>query len=599
MKKKAQIFWLTCCLCLALLGQTSEATAADRTLCVFISPACLNPESGFRLLAVSEAEPDAGRLEIIFCRESGEKLKLRLKKKGGGPPFWSWWEGQVRAPGRYRLEVLLGGKTIESRLVPVQSGRPVLPETDVFWKAEKDWDRNQENLFSAWLEALFLEASEKDSWPDLSSVLNRPDHNFLHNHLGQNEDSFLKLKPDCADNPFFLRAYFAWKLRLPFGFHECSRGSLAVPPTPGRWFHNELPAGAGPETGKFARLMRQVMNAVHSGTGRVALAEEKSDYYPLALSREGLRPGTVYADPYGHTLVIVRWEPQTESRPGVLLAVDAQPDGTVGLKRFWRGNFLFATSEVVGEPGFKAFRPIVRSPGRLRLLGNREIQESPGYGNYSLEQRGLNPELFYIKMERLINPRPLDPETALRELFQALYEQLLVRVESVENGEKYMRAHPGQVIPMPSGAGIFLASGPWEDFSTPNRDLRLLIAMDTIDGFPDSVAAHPEMYRLKPKEKPEDIRARLKKLSAELAGSLRIAYPRSDGRLQTLTLNEILKRKEAFEMGYNPNDCPEIRWGAAPGSEEMSACRRRAPAGQRARMEQLRVWFKKRLHPPT
>ncbi len=162
-----------------------------------------------------------------------------------------------------------------------------------------------------------------------------------------------------------------------------------------------------------------------------------------------------------------------------------------------------------------------------------------------------------------------------------------------------MRVHPGQVLPMSSGAGIFLTIGPREDFSTPNRDLRLLIARDTIDEFPDSVVAHPEMYRLKPKENPEDTGVRLKELSAELAGSLRIAYPGSDGQLQTLTLNEILKRKEAFEMGYIPNDCPEIRRGAAPGTAEMSACRRRAPAGQRARMEQLRVWFKKRLHPST
>lgn len=587
-------------LLLGLLAVNPAAAGNNQTeVTVLISPARLKPESGFRLLAVAEEEAAAGRLEVVLIRENGEKIKLELKKKGGGPPFWSWWEGRTGKPGRCRFEVLLGGKTAESVSATVDSGAAGLPQTDVFWRAEKDWDRSQENLFSAWLEALFLAAGEKDSWPDLDSVFKRSEHNFLHNHLGQNEDSLLKLKPDCADNPFFLRAYFAWKTRLPFGFHECSRGSLSAPPAPGRWFHNQLPAGAADEAKKFTRLMRLVMDKVHSGTARVALDEENSDYYPLPLTREALRPGSVYADPYGHTLVVVRWEPQTESRPGVLLAVDAQPDGTVGLKRFWKGNFLFATSEVVGEPGFKAFRPIVGASGRLRLLANRQIQQSREYGSFSLEQRGLQPELFYDRMERLINPRPLDPETALRELFQALYEQLLVRVESVENGERYMRAHPGLVIPMPSGAGIFLTAGPWEDFSTPNRDLRLLVAMDTIDEFPEKVAAHPERYRVKPREKQSDVLARLQKLSQELARSLRISYPRSDGRPQILTLAEILRRKEAFEMGYNPNDCPEIRWGAPPGSEEMSGCRRRAPAEQREKMERLRVWFKKRLHPPT
>ena len=98
-------------------------------------------------------------------------------------------------------------------------------------------------------------------------------------------------------------------------------------------------------------------------------------------------------------------------------------------------------------------------------------------------------------MERLINPEPLDAEAAFEDLFQALHEQLLVRVESVANGEAYMKAHPGTVIPMPSGKGVFLTLGPWEDYSTPNRDLRLLIAMDTVLEFPDKVAAGPRGLR--------------------------------------------------------------------------------------------------------
>jgi hypothetical protein len=68
---------------------------------------------------------------------------------------------------------------------------------------------------------------------------------------------------------------------------------------------------------------------------------------------------------------------------------------------------------------------------------------------------------------------------------------------------------------------------------------------------------------------------------------------------QTLTIEEILKRKEAFEMAYNPNDCVEIRWGAPDGSEELSSCRRRAPASQQEKMRSLRHWFRERLRPPT
>jgi hypothetical protein len=52
-------------------------------------------------------------------------------------------------------------------------------------------------------------------------------------------------------------------------------------------------------------------------------------------------------------------------------------------------------------------------------------------------------------------------------------------------------------------------------------------------------------------------------------------------------------------MAYNPNDCPEIRWGAPEGSAERSACRRQAPPYQKKTMQDVRKWFAQRLHPPT
>jgi len=342
------------------------------------------------------------------------------------------------------------------------------------------------------------------------------------------------------------------------------------------------------------------MNAVHSGTARTRLDDDASDYYPVPLTREALRPGVVFADPYGHTLTVVRWVPQTGRRPGMLLSVDAQPDGMVGIKRFWKGNFLFATSEVIGEPGFKAFRPIVEEAGRPRLLRNSEIRTSPEFGGLSEEQKGMDREAFYDRMERLINPEPLDPESALRDLCRALHEQLLIRVKSVANGEEYLRSRPGTIIPMPGGtAAVFQTTGPWEDFSTPNRDLRLLIAMDTITEFPDRVVRSPEAFKSPRRSNPESVRAALQELRTKLGRESAISYVRSDGKEQTLTLEEILKRKDAFEMAYNPNDGIEIRWGAPEGSPERASCRRRAPSSQVQKMLRLRSWFRKRLHPPT
>jgi hypothetical protein len=59
--------------------------------------------------------------------------------------------------------------------------------------------------------------------------------------------------------------------------------------------------------------------------GQTALAGDETDMYPVLLRRGALWPGTIYADPYGHTLVIVKWVAQTDINPGILFAVDAQP----------------------------------------------------------------------------------------------------------------------------------------------------------------------------------------------------------------------------------------------------------------------------------
>jgi hypothetical protein len=410
----------------------------------------------------------------------------------------------------------------------------------------------------------------------------------------------LLMQPDCADNPFFLRAYFAWKLGLPFGYHICDRGSIGHSPKTGQWITNEISGSRTQPVLAFNAFLRRVMNDVHSGTARTALDDENSDYYPVSLERANLRPGIVFADPYGHTLIIAGWIPQTKGHPGLLLSVDAQPDGTVGIKRFWKGNFLFNTSDVIGEPGFKAFRPVSLHNGAPDPLPNKALTASAGFVPFSLQQRKMKSDVFYHTMERLINPKPLKPEDALVNLIQALHEQLLVRVTSIANGEDYFKSHRGAVIPMPSrAAAIFQSGGQWENFSTPNRDLRLLIAMDAILDFPDLVVRSPEDFEISGSVPREEIKNKLTTLLDKNVSDLSITYTRTNGSQKKLTVGEILKRRDAFEMAYNPNDGIEIRWGAPENSEERSTCNRHAPSGQSETMLSVRTWFHKRLHPPT
>lgn len=569
---------------------------------VLVSPE--NPRPGEIVRVMVTGGKSIRKAKITVNSPSGE-IETGKNRTGEGLPYWLIEEFTAGPEGEYRLTLKTGNTSEQLDFLVTE--KPAISASQAVWKTKQGWDSKTEALYSAWVNALFQGADERSSWGALNEITQNQDLNFLYNHLSLGEDDAngkikVMMEPDCADNPFFLRAYFAWKLGLPFGYHEADRGGLGRAPHTGQWITNQVILSKSHPTQKFNTFMRMVMNGVHSGTARTSLNNENSDYYPVALSREAIRPGIVYADPYGHTLILVGQVPQTDDNPGVLLSVDAQPDGTVGIKRFWKGNFLFNTNEkeVIGEPGFKSFRPIVVTDGKLRLLKTEEITPESGLLPFSLQQKGMASNEFYRTMERIINPEPLDPEMAMLDLIKALHEQLVVRVTSVENGEKHMKAHPGTVIPMPGrAAGVFQTGGVWEDFSTPNRDLRLLIAMDAVLDFPDKVMRSPDDYKIPMLQSPEKVKENLQDLLNKKLTELSITYTRSNGTEQVLTISEILKRRDAFEMAYNPNDGTEIRWGAPEDSDERSTCRRKVPAGQLKIMNDVRVWFQKRLHPPT
>ena len=85
-------------------------------------------------------------------------------------------------------------------------------------------------MFAAFVEQLFREPRGDDvTWPRLQELIGDRDRNLLYDHRSVGEDARLDLEPDCADLPYFLRAYFAWKLRLPFVYRACTRGRKDTP----------------------------------------------------------------------------------------------------------------------------------------------------------------------------------------------------------------------------------------------------------------------------------------------------------------------------------------------------------------------------------
>lgn len=598
----------------------------DGSVRIFVTPRAPAMDRPLRVVATTR---DDVKGLLVVRDDLGKSIGHAAERRGSSPYFWVF-DLPEPPPGTLRARVEpppaadgapppVPSAGVPSAGVPpwadpkvscaqvtvaAASAPPPRTFSPYVWTPAAEWTRAAEDLFSAWIEALF-DAPLEDSltWPVLHDVLRDPKRNFLHDHLGRGEDGGgkkgISIDPDCADLPYFLRAYFAFKLDLPFGYSGCTRGSQTSPPKCVKWRYvkdarvepRNDPARA---FGNFLRIT--VADAVHSGNGRVPASSDEGDYYPVPITAASLRPGTIFADPYGHVLIVVKRIPQTKERGGILLAVDGQPDGTVARRRFWRGNFLFAVDPALGSAGFKRFRPI-SIQGRPRALTNAEIAAHPDFGDHSLDQYEGTADDFYDKVEDALSPEPLDPERALLETIDALEEQVKGRVRSVQNGVEHLQKEGGRVD-MPDGAEIFETTGPWEDFSTPSRDLRLLIAIDIVLRFPERVARRPARFAMPAGKKPDDVRA---DLAARLAGELaerRFSYVRSDGSSFSLALADVTSRAIDLEMAYNPNDCPEVRWGAPKGSDEASTCKRRAPGDQRLKMSKARPWFHERRRPP-
>ncbi|MGZ9187166.1 MAG: hypothetical protein ACXW6R_21010 [Candidatus Binatia bacterium] len=623
-------------------GHPAQAAKDQPTLAAGECPAI----EGFAVLATPSAPWKGAPLRVIVVAEEPIEGDLELHApdgavaarapgRRGGPPYF--WMADVAEPiaGAWQAKLNLAVEKANCKALVhsvtvrrAAAGGPGASAKSV-WPIRAAWNRETENLYSAWIEALFdapIDASP--SWAALHEVLRDPARNVLFNHLGVGEDERgLVIKPDCADLPYFLRGYFSFKLGLPFGYSKCTRGSKGKPPQCVSWWtienlepppkSEDAPAQTGVFDGLFGStpekpkakppglvpgfgtyLSETVANAVHSGSGRPPASADNTDYYSVPLTEAALRPGTVYHDPYGHILVVVRRVPQTTDAAGLILAVDGQPDGTVARKRFWRGNFLFAQNPALGSPGFKRFRPIVRGKSGLRRLTNADIAKSADYGDFSLEQTKLGVEDFYDRMDDVMSPAPLDPVRAMTEVITALDEQVKARVTSVENGRKY-HAKGGGEVAMPSGPSIFETTGAWEDFATPSRDLRLLIAIDVVRGFPDRVARRPERYAMPAGKTAADVKAELDRTLAGELASRKFSYTRSDGSEWTLALSDVVARAPELELAYNINDCVELRWGAPEGSTEAQTCQRRAPEAQRSKMaSDYRPWFSERRRPP-
>jgi hypothetical protein len=344
------------------------------------------------------------------------------------------------------------------------------------------------------------------------------------------------------------------------------------------------------EPREFQSHMNGLMSQHSWGKLRADWHSPTSTLYPVPLTREALRPGTVYLDPFSHVSMVAGWQDAGGGKARLVIA-DAQPTNYIAIHRYIEGRLVYRQDR---PAGFRWFRPFARVPNEetWALLGSDAITPAR-VGSRLFHGRAPreSESSFREKIETLEDPNPRDPEEALAALVDALQATVRERAKIVESGFR-VRVEGGKEIPLPSTArGMFHGFGDWQAWSTPCRDLRLLGFLRILSHFPEAVASNPLRYGLPPAQPPHEVRSRLESVRERLLRARSFAYRRSDGSEQTLSLFDVIQRRVAFEVGYNPNDCPEVRWGAPAASSELKTCALRATPQAQTRMETYRSEF--------
>mgnify|MGYP001554505182 CR=1 FL=1 len=396
---------------------------------------------------------------------------------------------------------------------------------------------------------------------------------------------------DCADFPYVLRAYYAWKRGLPFSYVAAvePRGhSRDIRYTVNG---NEPSAQRDVLTGSTSgyALLETLRDVISSATYRVHPDIEtpyEQDLYSPRIAVNSIRPGTVIYDPNGHLATIYRVDPD-----GRISYIDAHPDNSV-TRGFY--DLRFVRSRPGMGAGFKNWRPMQLEGamrrgdgayigGHVVLTANKDIADfsdeqyfgtgaRPADSNWSSGGFVLNGEAMdyydFVRATLAGGKLEFDPLKEVRDMAQSNCNDLQYRADAVNLSIAagiQNRAEPERLPP-----NIYGTEGDWETYSTPSRDARLKTAFKELR---DSVQRFVTMYRnhdAKLVYKGSDLVGDLLAIYDRQIALCHLSYTRSDGSQIALSYDDA--RKRLFAMSFDPYQCIERRWGASDAAE-LSTCR--------------------------
>ena len=467
-----------------------------------------------------------------------------------------------------------------------QTPQPVLTEamarSPVYEIRYDHWSAADERGFGE-----FLRSLGDSNCHTVNSCLHGPGNPFR-----ASDPDDVVFRSDCADLPYILRAYYAWKRGLPFSYESEVEPRGASRDIRYTQNGNEVSARrdvlSGSTTG-YA-LLETLRDAVSSATYRVhpdRETPEEPDFYSPALKPGAIHAGTVIYDPNGHLATIYRIDPD-----GRIFYLDAHPDESVT-----HGNYdmRFVRSRPGMGAGFKNWRPEtlvgatrardgVLTSGHIVLTKNADIPDFSETQYFGIGKRPdadrdwadgsftLNGQAIdyydYVRAMMAGGKLQFNPVKEVGDMVASNCADLHYRADAV----KLAIAAGTQNLPEPERLppNIYGTEGLWEIYSTPSRDARLKTAFKELR---DQTARFVRLYVAGDQRlvyRGSNLAADLLRVYDQAAAACRITYTRSDGSQVSFGYEEA--RRRLFRLSFDPYQCVEHRWGADTPAE-LATCK--------------------------
>lgn len=435
---------------------------------------------------------------------------------------------------------------------------------------------------------------------------------------------------DCADFPYYLRAYFAYKMQLPFSFgmeleaNPFSEDQLtriendrkkAIENGKLEEFESKLkdtrysrngnsfktrfnaPSSGGSARYFFSDNEREkpatssvIHNQISSGSMRMLSTPDgkpMADFYSPRLEPGSIRPGTVVYRPDGHVAMVYDVTPE-----GKILLIDSHPDNSLSRKTFDAGFWNNSTSNPVQGWGFKNWRPFklmdvkrskdgIITKARFQFARDEEIEDyslDQYYGNLPNQIQDWKKRDRFIADGRYVDwfdflnfkmsngTYSLDPLVEFQTSLTNICSSLQRRVDSVNKALAEGLDKAKHPEKLPTN--IFATEGDWESFSTPASDLNIRNqVLVTIQNLKNYMRKYVNQDpRLS--YRGSNLKQDLIKKYAQVNASCRFSYQNSKGQVVPLDMTSALKRSTI--KAFDPYLCPELRWGATKPAELKS-----------------------------